>query len=139
MTLLRGCPRHSIEVSFISGISKPIWLSSECSLLPAVLLGPSPCSNEEASPVSDESLTRPGVPTSPSPSPCWPHFCWLEVGCGRLASSSSLVFFFLPGFFFLVTLKPREREGGDTRVPTEGEWAGSQRQSPGCVVSRSAR
>lgn len=75
MTLLRGCPRHSMEVSFISGISKPIWLSSESSLLPAVLLSPSPCSCGEASTVSEGSLARPGVPTSLSPSPCWPHFC----------------------------------------------------------------
>lgn len=111
MTLLRGCPRHSMEVSFISGISKPIWLSSECSLLPVVLLGPSPCSSGEVSTVSEEPLARPGVPSSLSPSPCRPHFCWLEEGCSGLASSSSLVFFFLPVFFFLVTLQ-RQGQGG---------------------------
>lgn len=104
MTLLRGCPRHSMEVSFISGISKPIWLSSEGSLLSAALLDPSPCSCGEVSVVSGKSRPRLGVPTSPSPSPCLGHFWWLEVGCGALASSSNLVFFFLPIFFFLVTL-----------------------------------
>lgn len=102
MTLLRGCPRQSMEVSFISGISKPTWPSSECSLLSAALLGPSPSSWREA-PGSGESRPRPEQ-TRPVLSRCLLHFCWLEVGCSGLASSSDLVFFFLPVFFFLVTL-----------------------------------
>ncbi|XP_014396684.1 PREDICTED: C-Jun-amino-terminal kinase-interacting protein 2 [Myotis brandtii] len=65
MTLLRGCPTRSIEVSFISGMSRPIWLGSERSLLSAALLGPSPFSWGEAKVVSGEPRPRPGLLTSP--------------------------------------------------------------------------
>lgn len=101
ITLLRGCPKRSMEVSFISGISRP---GSERSLLSVVLLGPSPSSWGEASVVSGEARPRLGLPLRLSPSPCLAHFFWLQVGWSGLASSSDLLFFFLPIFFFLVTL-----------------------------------
>lgn len=120
MTLLRGCPRQSMEVSFISGISKP---NSECSLLSAALLGPSPSSWREA-PGSCESRPGPGQ-ARPAPSPCLLHLCWPEAGCSGLASSSDLVFFFFPVFFFLVTLNQRNGRDLYPSMGTEGNQPGS--------------
>lgn len=80
MTLLRGCPTRSMEVSFISGMSRPIWLGSERSLLSAVLLGPCPSSWEEAKVVSGEPRPRPGLLTRLSPSPLLALACWVEAG-----------------------------------------------------------
>lgn len=110
MTLLRGCPTRSIEVSFISGMSRPIWLGSERSLLSATLLGPSPFSWGEAKVVSGEPRPRPGLLTRLSPSPLLAPVSWAGAGRSGLASSSDLVFFFLPVFFFLVTLGERRGE-----------------------------
>lgn len=110
MTFLRGCPTCSIEVSFISGMSRPIWLGSEHALCSAALLGPSPFSWGQAKVASGEPRPRPGLLTRLSPSPLLAPVCWAEAGRSGLASSSDLPFFFLPVFFFLVTLGERRGE-----------------------------
>lgn len=80
MTLLRGCPKRSMEVSFISGISRPIWPGSESSLLSAVLLGPSPSSWGEVKVASGEARPRPGLLTRLSPSPRRAQVSWVKEG-----------------------------------------------------------
>lgn len=80
MTLLRGCPKRSMEVSFISGMSRLTWLGSERSLLSAVLLGPSPSPWGGAKVVSGEPCPRPGLLTQLSPCPLLAPVCWVEAG-----------------------------------------------------------
>lgn len=125
MTLLRGCPKHSMEVSFISGISRPTWPGSERSLPSAVLLGPSVSSPAEARVLSGETRPGPGLLTRVSPLPRLAHVCWVEAGWSGLASSSDLGFFFLPIFFFLVTLDGSDGERFESEHPsTEGNEMG---------------
>lgn len=127
MTLLRGCPTRSMEVSFISGISRPTWPGSERPLPSTVLPGPSPSCSGEARVVSGEPRPGPGLLPTVLPLPCRAHVCWVETGWSGLASSSDLGFFFLPVFFFLVTLDGSDwkRFKAEQPVLRAARWAGS--------------
>ena len=78
--------------------------------------------------VSGEPRPGPGLLTMVSPLPCRAHVCWVEAGWSGLASSSDLGFFFLPVFFFLVTLDGSdwERFKAGQLVLRATRWAGSE-------------
>ena len=78
--------------------------------------------------MSGEPRPGPGLLTMVSPLPCRAHVCWVEAGWSGLASSSDLGFFFLPVFFFLVTLDGSdwERFKAGQLVLRATRWAGSE-------------
>lgn len=65
--------------------------------------------------------------------------CWVEAGWSGLASSSDLGFFFLPVFFFLVTLDGSdwERFKAEQPILRATRWAGSEQVNLGKELRKS--